>query len=110
MNHLNRKFAFAYPMEKHLALDEAMIEYFGRHDCKQCIRTKSVRFGFKAWALNSPLGYLITFDIYQGTPFTSNLHCEEKFGKGGGTLMILFERLPNHTMDIPLIIISLGYL
>ena len=102
MNHLNRKFAFAYPMDQHLALDEAMIEYFGRHGCKQCIQKKPVRFGFKAWCLNSPLGYLATFDIYQGTPFNSNLHYEEMFGKDGGTLMILFERLPSHIKDIPL--------
>ena len=102
MNHLNKKFAMAYPMDQHLALDEAMIEYFGRHGCKQCIRNKPVRFGFKAWCLNSPLGYLAIFDVYQGTTFESNLHYEEMFGKGGGTLMILFEKLPGHIKDIPL--------
>ena len=48
MSHLNRKFSMTYPMDQHLALDEAMIEYFGRHGCRQCIRNKPVRFGFKA--------------------------------------------------------------
>ncbi len=37
MNHLNDKCMQAYPMDQYLDLDEAMIEYYGRHDCKQCI-------------------------------------------------------------------------
>ena len=110
MDHLNRKFAMAYPMDQHLALDEAMIEYFGRHGCKQCIRNKPVRFGFKAWCLNSPLGYLATFDVYQGTALDSSLCYEEMFGKGGGTLMILFEKLPDHIKDIPLRFYLYNYL
>ncbi|XP_068207545.1 piggyBac transposable element-derived protein 3-like [Palaemon carinicauda] len=101
MNHLNTKFAMAYRMDQHISLDEAMIEYFGRHGCKQCIQNKPVRFGFKAWCLNSPLGYLATFDVYQGTAFGLNRHYEERFGKGGDTLMILFEKLPSHIKDIP---------
>ncbi|XP_068203710.1 piggyBac transposable element-derived protein 2-like [Palaemon carinicauda] len=101
MNHLNTKFAMAYLMDQHISLDEAMIEYFGRHECKQCIRNKPVKLGFKAWCLNSPLGYLATFDVYQGTAFGLNRHYEERFGKGGGTLMILFEKLPSHIKDIP---------
>ncbi|XP_068231946.1 piggyBac transposable element-derived protein 3-like [Palaemon carinicauda] len=101
MNHLSTKFGMAYPMDQHISLDEAMIEYFGRHRCKHCIRNKPVRFGFKAWCLNSPLGYLATFDVYQGTAFGLNRHYEERFGKGGGTLLILFEKLPSHIKDIP---------
>ncbi|XP_068240157.1 piggyBac transposable element-derived protein 3-like [Palaemon carinicauda] len=87
--------------DQHISLDEAMIEYFGRNGCKQCIRNKPVRFRFKAWCLNSPLGYLATFDVYQGTAFGLNRHYEERFGKGGDTLMILFEKLPSHIKDIP---------
>ncbi|XP_068240932.1 piggyBac transposable element-derived protein 3-like [Palaemon carinicauda] len=101
MNHLNTKFAMAYPMDQHISLDEAMIEYFGRRGCKQCIRNKPVRFGFKAWCLNSSLGYLATFDVYQGTAFGLDRHYEERLGKGGGTSMILFEKLPSHIKDIP---------
>ncbi|XP_068213979.1 piggyBac transposable element-derived protein 3-like [Palaemon carinicauda] len=101
MNHLNTRFAMAYPMDQHISLDEAMIEYFGRHGYKQCIRNKPVRFGFEAWCLNSPLGYLATFDVYQGTAFGLNRHYEERFGKGGDTLMILFEKLPSYIKDIP---------
>ncbi|XP_068245431.1 piggyBac transposable element-derived protein 3-like [Palaemon carinicauda] len=101
MNHLNTKVAMAYPMDQHISLDEAMIEYFSWHGCKQCIRNKPVRFGFKSWCLDSPLGYLATFDVYQGIAFGLNRHYEERFGKGGDTLMILFEKLPSHIKDIP---------
>lgn len=44
--------------------DESMIKYFGRHSCKQFIRGKPIRFGYKMWCLNSTNGYLINFDIY----------------------------------------------
>ncbi len=69
MNHLNDKCMQAYPMDQHLDFDVAMIEYYGRHGCKQCIRNKPVRFGFKAWCINSRLGYLTVFDIYQGSSY-----------------------------------------
>ncbi len=70
MDILNQIFAAAFPMDLNLDLDESMIEYFGRHGCKQTIRNKPVRFGFKAWCLNSPSVYLLQFDLYQGSTVT----------------------------------------
>ena len=49
-----------------LSFDESMIAYFGRHSCKQAIRNKPIRFGYKAWTLTTNQGYLINFDLYQG--------------------------------------------
>ncbi|XP_068227668.1 piggyBac transposable element-derived protein 3-like [Palaemon carinicauda] len=89
-------------MDHHISLAEAMIGYFGRHRCKKCILNKPVRFGFKAWYLNSPLGYLAKFQVYQGTAFRLNRHYEEMFRKGWGTLVILLEQLPSHINDIPM--------
>ena len=54
MKIFNRKFCETYMMDQNLDLDESMIEYFGRHGCKQCIRNKPIRFGFKAGSLSSP--------------------------------------------------------
>jgi DNA excision repair protein ERCC-6 len=34
------------PVE-HLAYDESMVKYFGKHCCKQFIRGKPIRFGYK---------------------------------------------------------------
>ena len=54
-----------------------MIEYLGRHGCKQCIRGKPIRFGYKVWCLNTSDGYLVSFDLYQGRTYEEN---EELFG------------------------------
>lgn len=63
---LNKQFIKLAPMETNLSIDESMIPYFGRHGCKQFIRGKPIRFGFKAWVLAQKLGYCVSFDIYQG--------------------------------------------
>lgn len=49
-----------------VSVDESMIKYFGRNTLKQFIRSKPIRFGYKAWCLCSCDGFLIDFDIYQG--------------------------------------------
>lgn len=48
------------------SVDEAMIPYFGRHGCKQFIRGKPVRFGFKCWVLANPGGYVYSVQPYPG--------------------------------------------
>lgn len=102
MDLLNKRFSDGYPMDCSIDLDEAMIEYFGRHGCKQAIRNKPVRFGFKAWCLNSgTTGYLLRFDIYQGSSGTTST-TEAKFGKGGGTLIRLLDETPPEIRALPL--------
>ena len=46
MDHLQDAFQKAYIPEKHLSFDESMVAYCGRHQCKQFIRGKPIRFGF----------------------------------------------------------------
>lgn len=102
MDILNARFGEAYPMDCNVDLDEAMIEYFGRHGCKQAIRNKPVRFGFKAWCLNSgTTGFLLRFDIYQGASGDAS-EVERKFGKGGGTLLRLLDDAPAAVRALPL--------
>ncbi|KAJ8878153.1 hypothetical protein PR048_022620 [Dryococelus australis] len=43
-----------------------MIPYFCRHGCKQFLRLKPVRFGFKAWVMAQSCGYCLAADLYQG--------------------------------------------
>lgn len=64
-----------------LNYDESMIKYFGRYSCKQFIRGKSIRFGYKMWCLNSVDDYLIHFDIYQGKLPGGKPSYEKIFGK-----------------------------
>lgn len=66
MDRLNDLFQKNAPPETVVSIDESMIPYFGRHNLKQCIRNKPVRFGYKAWVMSHRLGYCVTFDIYQG--------------------------------------------
>lgn len=77
-----------------LNYDESMIEYFGRHGCKQCIRGKPIRFGYKVWCINCPKGYLINFEIYQGkSKFT--------FGKSSAPLVLLLDSFPAEKSELP---------
>jgi hypothetical protein len=66
VNHLNEKFLLFAPHSENLSIDEGMIRYFGHHPCKQFMRQKPTRFGYKVWAMCSPEGYCIQFDLYQG--------------------------------------------
>ena len=45
---------------------------------KQALRQKSVHFGCKVWCLNCPSGYLLVFDVYQGSKGQN----KDKFGVG----------------------------
>ena len=38
-----------------LSVDECMIPYYGHHSCKQYIRGKPIRFGYKCWMQRLPL-------------------------------------------------------
>ena len=84
-------------MEQQIDLDESMIEYIGKHGCKQCIMNKPIRFGYKAWCLNFKLSYILAFDIYQGSSNSSEVQqqYEAKYGKGGGTLLSFSTRSYN---------------
>ena len=49
-----------------LSIDESMVPYFGRHSCKQFIRAKPVRFGYKLWVLDSATGLPYHVEIHEG--------------------------------------------
>jgi len=66
MSLLKPNFQAAFRPTKHLDYDESMIAYYGRYGCKQFIRKKPIRFGYKVWSMNSSVGYLINFKVYQG--------------------------------------------
>uniref|UniRef100_A0AAZ1WYE3 PiggyBac transposable element-derived protein domain-containing protein n=1 Tax=Oreochromis aureus TaxID=47969 RepID=A0AAZ1WYE3_OREAU len=54
----------AIPIAEHVAVDEMMIEYFVRHGCKQFIRGKPIRFGYKIWSLASSSGFVHQMEPY----------------------------------------------
>ncbi len=90
INERCQKFFKEALMEKNLSIDESMIPYFGRHGAKQFIRGKPIRFGYKVWCMNTPLGYLINFDPYQGKIDNA----VARFGVGGNVVIQLAACLP----------------
>ena len=60
---------------------------------KQPIRVKLIRFGYKIWCTNLPLGYLFDFTIYEGSTGrkTDNI---TNFGLGAGVVLDLIDGLP----------------
>jgi len=87
--------------EQQLSFDESMIKYFGRHGCKQFIRGKPIRFGYKVWCLNTILGYLVDFEIYQGKSINVNEFYEKLFGKATAPLLGIIDNLPENKKLLP---------
>lgn len=71
-------------IQEHLAVDEMMIEYFGRHGCKQFIRGKPIRFGFEIWSLASSSGF-----VYQMEPYADSHTRLVETGLGQGPSVVL---------------------
>lgn len=102
MDKLKSKFIKNWVPEQHLDYDESMVKYYGRHSCKQFIRGKPVRFGYKMWCLNSASGYLVNFDMYQGKNPRGNIKYENDFGKCAAPLITMIDELPEDTKKLNL--------
>lgn len=86
---LNKSFVESFPRSRQLSIDESMVPYYGRHSAKQYIRGKPIRFGFKVWSMNTPQGYCIQLDPYQGAGTT-----DPQLGLGGSVVIKLASSLP----------------
>jgi DNA excision repair protein ERCC-6 len=87
---INERFLRFFPKEAQLSIDESMLPYYGRHSMKQFIRGKPIRFGYKIWSLNTPEGYCIQFEPYQGAGVT-----DPNVGLGGSVVLDLISELPH---------------
>ena len=63
---LNDKLGMFGIVHEDFSIDESMVPYFGRHSCKQFIRGKPIRFGYKLWVLASCTGLPYHVEIYEG--------------------------------------------
>ena len=50
-----------YLPEQSVSIDESMVPYFGCHGCKQYMRKKTVKFGYKLLVAASPFGSPFSF-------------------------------------------------
>ena len=78
----------------HVSVEELMVPYFGKHGEKHCIHGKPKKFGFKLWAMATPLEYCIQFRPYTGKD--SILQEYENIGLGLGASVVakLVSKLP----------------
>uniref|UniRef100_A0A674BM32 PiggyBac transposable element-derived protein domain-containing protein n=1 Tax=Salmo trutta TaxID=8032 RepID=A0A674BM32_SALTR len=77
------------PFQEWLSVDESMIRYYGRHGCKQFIRGKPIRFGYKLWRLASSSGYMYHMEPYGGS---NTLLPETGLGQGPSVVPGLAEQ------------------
>lgn len=87
--------------EQNLSYDESMVKYYGRHSCKQFIKNKPIRFGYKIWCLCTSEGYLINFDIYQGKSPTAIGDYQKMFGKASAPLVQMIDAIPANIKQLP---------
>lgn len=94
MNLLNKKYKQFGIFSSNLSIDEQMVPYFGRHNCKMFIRGKPIRFGFKFWCMCSDDGYLYEAIPYAGISTTYN----KQIGLGASVVleMLKFVTHPDH--------------
>lgn len=83
---LNKNFIEMAPMDETYSIDEAMVPYYGRHSCKQFIRGKPIRWGYKLWVGATRLGYVLWFDPYQGQSGSIPI-AYKNFGLGGSIIL-----------------------
>ena len=94
IRHLQKKFMDHFIPTEAISHDEAMVQYFDKHGCKQSIPNKPIRFGYKVWCQNTVSGYLITFEPYQGKSHRDE-EMQEKFGKPATTILELIGKYSN---------------
>lgn len=87
--------------EQNLSFDESMVKYYGKHSCKQFIRNKPIRFGYKIWCLCTNTGYLLDFEVYQGKNASSNTEYQAMFGKAAAPLVQMIDRFPDTLKKLP---------
>ena len=101
ISHLQKKFMEHFIPSPYISHDEAMVKYFGKHSCKQSIRNKPIRFGYKMWCQNTPTGYLLAFDPYQGKTYKGDENMEKEFGKAASTVLYLIEEYSVDKKNLP---------
>lgn len=85
------------PFQEWLSVDESMIPYYGQHGCKQLIRGKPIRFGYKLWSLPTSSGYMYHMEPYDNL-FTSLALLDEMTKRGYGSSGMMRQ---NRLFDVP---------
>ncbi|XP_060867582.1 piggyBac transposable element-derived protein 3-like [Metopolophium dirhodum] len=90
---INTRFLMHAPHEEFHSIDESMVPYYGKHGCKQFVRGKPIRFGFKVWVGTLRLGYALWISPYQGKNTGFN---QTDVGLGGSVILAYANQIINH--------------
>ena len=97
---LNDEFLQHAPDTNFFSVDESMVPYFGRHGCKQFIRGKPIRFGFKMWVLATAKGYCVQLQPYPG--IAERKEDDYDFVSSGNVVFYFAKILRGHFTEKPL--------
>lgn len=90
INHLNEAFQEAMSDADKQSIDEHMTKFKGRMSCKQYMKNKPIKWGFKWWCrCSSKTGYLYEFELYLGKKNKTEL------GLGETVVLNLSKKLEN---------------
>ena len=98
---LKGRFLKHFNPTRDLSFDESMIKYYGKHGCKQFIRGKPIRFGYKACCLNQTNGYLVNLELYEGARPNPGEEDALNVGKAATPLIRMIDELPEDIMRLP---------
>lgn len=88
ITHLNEAFREAVSDASKQSIDEHMTKFKGKMSCKQYMKNKPIKWGFKWWCrCSSKTGYLYEFDLYLGKKEKT------EFGLGETVVLNLSKRL-----------------
>ncbi|XP_025421451.1 piggyBac transposable element-derived protein 3-like [Sipha flava] len=90
---INTRFLMHAPHEEFHSIDESVVPYYGKHGCKQFIRGKPIRFGFKVWVGTLHLGYALWISPCQGKNTGLN---QTDVGLGGSVILAYTNQIINH--------------
>lgn len=94
MKKIKENFMKNFVPVREMNYDESMVKYFGHHGCKQFIRNKPIRFGYKVWCINTTDGYLANFEFYQGKDKNISVDTDKYFGKPTAPFFKLLSEFP----------------
>ncbi|XP_061677877.1 piggyBac transposable element-derived protein 3-like [Syngnathoides biaculeatus] len=94
---LNERFLQFWPCTQSINVDGLMVPYYGRRSAKQFIQNKPIRYGYKIWCLNSPSGYLIQYEPYQGAGTVKSF---PELGTAGSVVIDLLSELPAKRFNV----------
>ncbi|CAG5016652.1 unnamed protein product [Parnassius apollo] len=89
---LTMRFLEHCPHKENHSVDEAMVPYFGHHGCKQFIRGKPIRYGYKLWVGATSGGYIAWFEPYQGASTFTNAQYSQ-LGLGASVVLSYADQL-----------------